>query len=115
MQLIGGYYDPKKKVFVAFGSSRACGENYHKKSIHAEELAIKFCQKNDKRKRYQIIISKYNKKGEHCHKMSCRNCCNLAYRTNFQNKIFTINNDGDIINAISNNPELSLAYRIKPF
>lgn len=112
MPSIGGYYDPKKKTIVKYGQNRPCGKNHYKSSIHAEECAIKFCQKNDKRNRFIIIISKFNKDGFHIPKMSCRFCCKLANRLHYQDRIFTIENQS-LISAIPINPEYPLSYKIK--
>ena len=38
-------YDKKKKIIVDAGSSRACGCNYHKSSIHAEQRALEYLRK----------------------------------------------------------------------
>ena len=39
------FYDPKRKIILDFGSSRACGCNHNKISIHAEQNAITDCAK----------------------------------------------------------------------
>ena len=108
------YYiiDPKSKTLVSFGSSRPCGINYHKKSIHAEEFAINYCLKNDKRNRYHIYISRFTKGGNHKEKYCCLSCEKLVHKYNFENRIFTIKNN-KIISALEENPEVSLAYKIK--
>ena len=49
------FYDPKKKNIVNCGSSRACGCNHNKISIHAEQNAINFCREKDKHKKYEIV------------------------------------------------------------
>ena len=33
-------YDKRKKIILYCGSSRACGFNHHKTSIHAEQIAL---------------------------------------------------------------------------
>ena len=50
------FYDPKKKRIVDYGSSRPCGKNHNRFSIHAEQKAIHYCLDNDKRNRYEIYI-----------------------------------------------------------
>ena len=106
------FYDPKRKMIVDFGSSRPCGKNHNRFSIHAEQKAINYCLKNDKRNKYKIFISKYNRLGKHKPTMCCYSCTKLATKYNFTDRIFTVDND-EIICAISDNPSLSLAYQIK--
>ena len=106
------FYDPKRKIIVNFGTSRPCGKNHNKTSIHAEQKAIQYCLNNDKRNKYKIFISKYNRQGNHKCTMSCLSCTQLAKKYNFVDRIFTIDNN-EIISAISDTPELSLAYKIK--
>ena len=108
------YYiiDPKIKKLVSFGSSRPCGENYHKASIHAEEIAINYCIRNDKRNRFHIYISRFSKEGIHKEKFCCLSCNKLVYKYNFEDRIFTIKNN-KIISALEENPEVSLAYKMK--
>jgi len=107
------FYDPKKKRIVDYGSSRPCGSNMNRFSIHAEQKAIEYCRKNDKRNRYQIYISRYNKKGHHKPTMCCSACKLLAQKYNYENRIFTVNENQEIIEAITDNPSISLAYIIK--
>lgn len=106
------FYDPKRKRIVDFGSSRACGYNHSRFSIHAEQKAIEFCRKCDKRNRYQIYISRYNKNGIHKPTYCCFSCKQLVEKYNFENRVFTID-DGEIVNAVIDNPMISLAYQIK--
>ena len=105
------FYDPKRKNILDFGSSRACGCNHNKISIHAEQNAINYCRKNDKRKNYEIYIWRYSKKGKIKHKYSCSSCTKLAHKYNFQNKIFTFY-ESEKYSAIIDNPPLSLCYEI---
>ena len=107
------FYDPQKKRIVDYGSSRPCGSNMNRFSIHAEQKAIEYCRKNDKRNRYQIYISRYSRTGSHKPTMCCSACNILVHKYNFENRIFTINENNDIISAINDNPEISLAYKIK--
>jgi len=106
------FYDPKRKRIVDFGSSRPCGCNHSKFSIHAEQLAIEYCKKYDKRNRYEIYISRYNKKGFHKTAYCCNACTKLVKKYNFKDRIFTIQ-DNKIVKAIVDNPTISLAYLIK--
>ena len=106
------YYDPSKKRIVTFGSSRPCGNNSEKSSIHAEEKALKFCLKNDRNNRYEIYISRYSKTGNHKCTHCCKSCTQLLKKYNFQDKVFTFENN-KIIPAIVENPGLCLAYQIK--
>jgi len=107
------FYDPKRKTIVDYGSSRACGENHNRFSIHAEQKAIHYCLKNDKNNRYKIFISRYGRKGNHKPAFCCRSCTKLATKFDFQNKIFTFSEDSKTISAVVENPGISLAYKIK--
>ena len=40
-------YDKKKRIVVHSGSSRACGCNHHKTSIHAEQRALEYLRKHN--------------------------------------------------------------------
>ena len=106
------FYDPKRKNILDFGSSRACGCNHNKISIHAEQNAIDYCRKNDKRKNYIIYIWRYTKDGDlksaHC----CHSCTKLINKYGFQNRVYTFDND-NIVNAVVDNPQVSLGYKIK--
>ena len=106
------FYDPKRKNILDFGSSRACGCNHNRISIHAEQNAIDYCRKNDKRKNYIIYIWRYTKDGNlksaHC----CYSCTILIHKYGFQNRVYTFDNE-NIINAIVDNPQVSLGYKIK--
>ena len=52
-------YDKKRKTIVQKGTSRACGENHSKISIHAEQKCISYCRTNDSRNKYEIYFN-YN-------------------------------------------------------
>ena len=106
------FYDPKKKIIVDYGSSRPCGHNHSRFSIHAEQKAIEFCRKYDKRDRYQIYISRYTKKGFLKPAYCCSGCTHLVKKYNYENKIFTFDNN-KITSAVIDNPTISLAYQIK--
>ena len=106
------FYDPKRKNILDFGSSRACGCNHNKISIHAEQNAIDYCRKNDKRKNFEIYIWRYTKDGDlksaHC----CHSCTLLINKYGFQNRVYTFLDD-NIIDAVVDNPQVSLGYKIK--
>ena len=108
-----GFYDPKRKTIVDYGSSRPCGKNHNRFSIHAEQIAINYCMKNDKHNRYKIFISRFNKQGFHKKTHCCPACTKLAKKYNFENRIFTFDDDRNWIPAIIENPIISLAYQIK--
>ena len=108
-------YDPRRKTIIKFGSSKPCGKNNRRSSIHAEQIAINYCLKHDKRKKYIIIISKFTKDGKHKKKTSCVSCSQLIKKYNFQNRIFTVDEMGGIIPALITKPEMCLAYKIKEY
>ena len=109
------YYvvDPKRKMIVSFGSSKPCGFNHNRSSIHAEHQAIYYCLANDRNHRYQIYISRYTRRGTHKPIFCCLACDQLAKKYQFQDRLFTITEDHEILSAISDNPSTSLAYKIK--
>ncbi len=111
-QLSIGFYDPKRKIIVTFGNSRPCGKNHNKPSIHAEQLAIEYCRKYDKRNKYKIYIGRYAKDGHLKSAYCCHSCSQLVKKYNFDNRVFTFK-DGEQVNALINNPVVSLAYQIK--
>lgn len=106
------FYDPKRKNILDFGSSRACGCNHNKISIHAEQNAINYCRKNDKRNNYIIYIWRYTKDGDlksaHC----CHSCTKLINKYGFQDRVYTFLDD-NIVDAVVDNPQVSLGYKIK--
>lgn len=106
-----GFYDPKKKIILDFGNSRPCGCNHNKTSIHAEQLAIEYCRKHDKRNKCKIYIGRYAKDGHLKPAYCCQACTRLARKYNFQNRIFTLN-EGEFVDAIPDKPKVSLAYQI---
>jgi len=107
-----GFYDPKKKIILDFGSSRPCGCNHNKISIHAEQRAIEYCRSNDKRKNYKIYIGRYAKDGHLKPAYCCHACSQLVTKYAFQNRIFTLDN-GSFVSALKGNPEISFGYKIK--
>jgi len=106
------FYDPKRKNILDFGSSRACGCNHNRISIHAEQNAIDYCRKNDKRKNFEIYIWRYTKDGDlksaHC----CHSCNLLINKYGFQDRVYTFLDD-NIVDAVVDNPQVSLGYKIK--
>ena len=56
-------YDKKKKTIINIGTSRPCGNNYNRSSIHAEELAVQYMKNLPKINRYEIYIFRYSKEG----------------------------------------------------
>ena len=106
------FYDPKRKNILDFGSSRACGCNHTKISIHAEQNAINYCRKNEKRNKLEIYIWRYSKDGNiksaHC----CHSCTKLVKKYNYQDRVFTFDKE-NIESAIVDEPQLSLGYKIK--
>lgn len=107
-----GFYDPKKKIILECGNSRACGCNHNKISIHAEQKAIEYCRKHDKRRKYKIFIGRYAKDGHLKPAYCCHACSQLVTKYEFQDRIFTLDK-GSFVNAIKDKPEISLGYKIK--
>ena len=105
-------YDKRKKTVVHTGSSRACGCNHHKTSIHAEQKALEYLRKHNKNRNLQIYIWKWDKCGDLKPAYCCISCKQLLHKYNYQDSIFTFEND-TIITAIIENPSLSLGYMIK--
>jgi len=105
-------YDPKKNVIVESGSSRACGHNHGRNSIHAEEIALHYCRQHDKRNRFRIYIWRYSRGGHIKKKECCDSCTKLLKKYHYEDKIFTFDVD-KFVTAISYNPELSVCYKIK--
>ena len=96
---------------VKFGSSRPCGCNHHKSSIHAEEDAIRYCLKH-KNKNYKIIIWKWGRDGKVREKHCCHGCTKIIKKYGYENNIFTII-DNQFVSAIEEFPEVSLTYKIR--
>jgi len=101
-------YDKKRKNIVLKGTSRACGDNFSKKSVHAEEICINYCRKYDKRNKYEIYIWRYSKCGDIKPVYCCSACCRLSKKYNYYDKIFTFEN-GQIISA-SGKPYMTIGY-----
>ncbi len=106
------FYDPKKKIILDKGSSRPCGKNHNRISIHAEHRAFSFCRNEDKRNRYQIYIWRYSRDGSIKPAMCCHACTKLMNKYNYDKKIFTFDSNQNICTAIPTVPEVSLGYKI---
>ena len=105
-------YDKRKRIVVHSGSSRACGCNYHKTSIHAEQRALEYLRKHKKNHNLQVYIWRWSKCGEIKTTYCCTSCSQLVYKYGYEKNIYTFDKD-KIVNALVENPELSLAYKIK--
>ena len=106
------FYDRKKKNIVKSGSCRANGNSSSKITCHAEEQAIKYCNKYDKKNKYDIYIWKYGKKGNikttHC----CKSCTKLANKFNYTDRIYTFKNN-QVKKAVVDNPSVSLGNKLR--
>ena len=104
-------YDKRRDRIVDFGSSRVCGVNHYKKTIHAEELAIKYCiaKTNNKKSlnRYKIIIFRFDKQQHIRPVNSCKKCTKLAEKYDLKHKLFTIE-ESNLKSCIVKNPVLSI-------
>ena len=106
------FYDRKKKIIVKSGACRANGNSSSKITCHAEELAIKYCRKYDKKNKYDIYIWRYGKTGDIKTTACCKSCTNLANKYNYQDRIFTFKDD-EIISAVVDNPSVSLGNMLR--
>ena len=106
------FYDRKKKIIVKSGSCRANGNSSSKITSHAEEFAIKYCNKYDKKNKYDIYIWRYGKTGEIKKTSCCKSCTKLANKFDFTNRIYTFDDD-NIVNAVIDNPKVSLGNMIR--
>jgi len=106
------FYDPKRKIIVDFGTSRACGYNYNKISIHAEQNAINYCRKTEKRNNYEIYIWRYSRDGNLKKAYCCNGCTKLVKKYGYEKRIYTFDNN-NIYTAVIDNPQISLGYKIK--
>tara|TARA_B110000977_G_C10954431_1_gene445974 strand:- start:584 stop:919 length:336 start_codon:yes stop_codon:yes gene_type:complete len=106
------YYDPKSKTIITCGGSRPCGKNHGKPSLHAEQIAINYCLKNDKRNKYKIFISRFDKTGHHRSTFCCHACTKVAKKYNMLDKIYTFDNN-EIISAVKEDPQISLGYKMR--
>ena len=106
------FYDRKKKIIVKSGSNRVNGNSSSKITCHAEEQAIKYCNKYDKKNKYDIYIWRYSKTGNIKSTSCCKSCTKLANKFNFTNRIYTFDNE-NIVNAIIDNPKVSLGNMIR--
>jgi hypothetical protein len=84
--------------------------NHNRSSIHAEHLAINYCQRNPHRN-IDIYIWKYDKLCNIKRANCCQSCTILALKYNYN--IFTFNENMEKCSAIIENPQKSLFYLIK--
>jgi hypothetical protein len=84
-------YDKKRKTIVDKGTSRPCGENHQKISIHAEQKCISYCRTKDTRNKYEIYIWRYSKEGKVKPVFCCGACTKLVKKFNYHDKIYTFN------------------------
>tara|TARA_B100001094_G_C18184338_1_gene802814 strand:- start:2901 stop:3200 length:300 start_codon:yes stop_codon:yes gene_type:complete len=96
---------------INFGTSRPCGCNHQRCSIHAEQVALKHCLK-ERNKNYKIIIWKWGKDGKLKDKYCCHGCTKMIKKYGYENNIFTILNN-QYVSAIEEHPEISLTYKIR--
>ena len=104
-------YDKKRKTVISMGTSRACGENHNKISIHAEQKCLEYCRSHDKRNKCEIYIWRYSKEGRVKPVFCCGACTKLLSKFNYHNKIFTFQNR-QICPAVGQ-PYITLGYQIK--
>ena len=104
-------YDKKRKTIASMGTSRACGENHNKISIHAEQRCLEFCRSHDKRHKYEIYIWRYSKEGKVKPVFCCGACTNLLHKFNYENKVYTF--QGDQRCSAIGQPYITLGYHIK--
>lgn len=101
----------KDNNIVKYGSSRPCGCNHRQCSIHAEQIAMRYCLRNIN-KNYKIIIWRWGKCGNLKEKYCCHGCTKMIKKYGYENKIFTIL-DTKYVSAINVKPEISLNYIIR--
>ena len=103
-------YNISKNKIIKMGSSKAiCENNYKLGSIHAEEQAIKYCLKYDKKNKYKIFIWKWSNTGYLREKYCCYRCTLLINKYKMSNKFFTFNNN-KVCSAVISNPNNSLFF-----
>lgn len=105
-------YDKKRRSILSKGSSRPCGLNHKKSSIHAEQMGFNYCLNYPNKPHLIIIIWRYSKGGKIKPKFSCNACTHLLKKYNFQDRVFTFENSS-LCPAIIDNPPLSLNSIIK--
>ena len=105
-------YDKKKKTILKHSSSRPCGVNYHKKSLHAEQRAIYELNNYKSKNNIDIFIWRFDHKLNIKSCYSCHSCSLLLKKYGYENSIFTFENF-ECVSAIISHPELSLSYKIK--
>ena len=105
-------YDKKKKTIINIGTSRPCGNNYNRASIHAEELAVQYMKNLPKINRYEIYIFRYSKDGFLKPTFCCHRCSIIITKNNLQDKVFTFDHSFNKISAMGS-PYIPLAYKLK--
>ena len=105
-------YDKKKKTIINIGTSRPCGNNYNRSSIHAEELAVQYMKNLPKINRYEIYIFRYSKDGFLKPISCCHRCSIIITKNNLQDKVFTFDHSFNKISAMGS-PYIPLAYKLK--
>ena len=106
------FYDRKKKIIVKSGSCRPNGNSSSKISCHAEEQAIKYCKKFDRKNKYDIYIWRYGKGGDIKTTSCCKSCTKLANKYGFTDRIYTFENNSRK-KAVIDNPKVSLGNMIR--
>ena len=104
-------YDKNKKCIIHHGSSRACGDNSSRISIHAEQICLKYLQFNDRKNKYEIYIWRYSKNGKIKPVYCCKSCCKLLKKFNYFDRIYTFENGKRIIPT--DKPYVTLGKLIK--
>ena len=104
-------YDKKRKTIVDKGTSRPCGMNHPRISIHAEQKCISYCRSKDKRRRYEIYIWRYSKEGKVKPVFCCGACSKLINKYGYSNRIYTFEKN-QICSAMGQ-PYLTIGYQIK--
>ena len=67
-------YDKKKKTILKHSSSRPCGVNYHKRSLHAEQRAIYELNNYKSKNNIDIFIWRFDHKLNIKPCYSCHSC-----------------------------------------
>lgn len=110
-------YNHKKKILQSYFESTSLPKNscYGRKSLHAEELALKYLIKEKliHNKDYNIYIFKFNKQQSLKSKFCCERCSNILKSHYLEKRVFTFDKNKKIIPAIIKNPQKSIAYLIK--
>ncbi len=106
-------YDTKRRMVIDTGTSRVCGENNSRRSVHAEELAIKFILDYKRRigeksnNRFKIIIWRFNKSQMIKPAICCASCTKFANKYNFINNMYTVS-DNELRCSVIEDPKPSI-------